>query len=219
MPQDIGGWDMDDGSPTGTVGAIQGDSRFGDIRLGASPLSGILAATSFPSRLTLSTTSSRASRQSRVRERRRRTRLPIEPTRMDLLLDEPARRALWRRVVEIIEDYVARLLGVGKRREPGFPAAPVHNSFVVIGGEIERGLQHRAGPVHGGPRKPLYEPVAPAAKKGCRMRASRCQSSFRIASCSSRPRARSSTARARCSSRARCDRGRPSTAACVDIAI
>jgi hypothetical protein len=41
----------DDGSPTGTAGLAQGDSRFGDIRLGAYPWgqTGALAYTYFPS--------------------------------------------------------------------------------------------------------------------------------------------------------------------------
>src|SRR5436305_5222426 len=39
----------DDGSPSGTYGLVQGDARFGDIRLGAIPLDGALAATIFPS--------------------------------------------------------------------------------------------------------------------------------------------------------------------------
>jgi hypothetical protein len=39
----------DDGSASNTWGLIQGDSRFGDIRLGAIPLSGMLAGTIFPS--------------------------------------------------------------------------------------------------------------------------------------------------------------------------
>lgn len=39
----------DDGSPSWTFGSAQGDSRFGDIRLGASPMPGYLAYTTFPS--------------------------------------------------------------------------------------------------------------------------------------------------------------------------
>ncbi|MEX2122189.1 MAG: matrixin family metalloprotease [Pirellulales bacterium] len=39
----------DDGSPTGTSGLAQGDSRFGDIRLGAHPLDGYVAYAYYPS--------------------------------------------------------------------------------------------------------------------------------------------------------------------------
>lgn len=40
---------LDDGSSSGTSGSAQGDSRFGDIRLGAHPLSGYVAWAYFPS--------------------------------------------------------------------------------------------------------------------------------------------------------------------------
>jgi Matrixin len=38
----------DDGSPLGTVGAVQGDARFGDIRIAAAPLSSTLVADAAP---------------------------------------------------------------------------------------------------------------------------------------------------------------------------
>jgi hypothetical protein len=42
----------DDGSPTGTSGQSQGDSRFGDIRLGAHPLDGFVGYAYYPSSTT-----------------------------------------------------------------------------------------------------------------------------------------------------------------------
>ena len=42
----------DDGSPTGTSGMAQGDSRFGDIRLGAHPLDSFVAFAYYPSSTT-----------------------------------------------------------------------------------------------------------------------------------------------------------------------
>src|SRR5439155_21040029 len=36
---------------------------------------------------------------------------PVNEPRVDLILDEPVRRDLWRRVVEIIEDYASRIGG------------------------------------------------------------------------------------------------------------
>ena len=41
-------WVSDDGSPAGGDGMIQGDPRFGDVRIGAVPITGALAATIYP---------------------------------------------------------------------------------------------------------------------------------------------------------------------------
>ena len=71
--------------------------------------------------------------------------------------DDPAHRRL-------VEDHVARLLGIGDRRQPGFPCPPVRDPLVMLGREIERGLQPGAGPVDGRRRQSLRQPVAPAAQ-------------------------------------------------------